>query len=140
MILCCSGLDPLLSLSFLGPRLLPRLFPLPPCPGLLDCLLYCALKTAEMLDFFFGRSLPSSAFFSSVLGVAFFSSAFGAEAAFSSAFGAAFGASSFFINLLRTTFCASSSRPLDALLTAYSVVLKASIISCDFIFNSFASS
>ena len=61
-MLCCAGR--LLSSRLL---LLPFPFPFPrlllfPFAGFLDCLLYCALNTAVMLDFFFGRSFPSAGF------------------------------------------------------------------------------
>ena len=126
MMLCCAGR--LLSSRLL---LLPFPFPFPrlllfPFAGFLDCLLYCALNTAVMLDFFFGRSFPSAGFPAPVFAASGF---FASAADFVS-----------FAKAPRISACASSSILLEALFPSNFVFFNLSKISCDFIFNSFASS
>ena len=82
----------------------------------LCCLLYWALKTAEMLDFFFGRAFSSlcSAFFSPVFAPSFAGSSFTATSFFASVFfsGASFTSfltGSAFLNFFSTIAIAASS-------------------------------
>ena len=127
---------------------------MPPRPP--PCLLYCALNTAVMLDFFFGRCSAFSVFAPSAGLFCSFACGFcaglfsGAAVLFSAgllsdtfslfcAF-AVFSAAADFPNFFLTISCAGSSILLEAAFTAYSVVFNVSIICLLSIPNSFARS